>query len=673
MNNAHGPCHGSGQRGGAPLRGLVVIGVVIASIICPYSVQAKPSGAYISALVAEARRRRLAFEVEWLRLGHYRSGTFGGYESEADGVGFFLAPNGKEDPEAELEATLRGFVQGDAPTPDERATGSAASATGPSLEHPFCRFPARRLWLTRELQIDWRRLTSRGCPKFDAFLRETRPASVTLVFSSYYLNNPASAFGHTFLRIKKSNSLGLEHQDLLDYGVDYSANVDTKNPLLYAFKGITGMFPGTFRRLPFYYKVREYNDYESRDIWEYELNLKPIELALMVAHIWEVGSTYFDYYYMGENCSYHVLSVLEVANPEVQLLTHLGWPVLPADTVKALYKNPGLVRRVSYRPSNRTAFEHRVRRLSSTERELVLTLASDPHAEFPPGLSEQEKARALDGALDLIDYRHVRELLKDEEGGSLESLTQQALLERRAELLVTSEDASVEPPYREMPHTGHDTARLGLGSGWSESDGAVHSLNLRLALHDLADPVRGYPETAQIEFLPMELWYRAEHPQLKLEELTLVRIFSLNPISAFEHRWSWTVRTGLGRIRDKGCMDCLVGGGELGAGYTFSLWDKALMFWLMPHAELDVPLKSGLADTLRVGLGGVGGVRLRLHDNLIGLASAKWHALPGQEPATVWEGSGTLRFQYAKDFAFEAAGKLGPDDASLLGRSLIYF
>ena len=25
--------------------------------------------------------------------------------------------------------------------------------------------------------------------------------------------------------------------------------------------------------MPYYYKVREYNDYESRDLWEYELEL----------------------------------------------------------------------------------------------------------------------------------------------------------------------------------------------------------------------------------------------------------------------------------------------------------------------------------------------------------------------------------------------------------------
>ena len=73
-----------------------------------------PAGdAYVEALVARARAAQLARDPGWLKLVHYRLGMFGpgyhggGYESEADGEGFFLSPRGKGDPEAELEATLR--------------------------------------------------------------------------------------------------------------------------------------------------------------------------------------------------------------------------------------------------------------------------------------------------------------------------------------------------------------------------------------------------------------------------------------------------------------------------------------------------------------------------------------------------------------------------------------
>ena len=41
-----------------------------------------------------------------------------------------------------------------------------------------------------------------------------------------------------------------ERRELLDYGIDFSADVDTGNAVLYALKGLTGLFPGTFKRIP---------------------------------------------------------------------------------------------------------------------------------------------------------------------------------------------------------------------------------------------------------------------------------------------------------------------------------------------------------------------------------------------------------------------------------------
>ena len=58
---------------------------------------------------------------------------------------------------------------------------------------------------------------------------------------------------------------------------------------------------------------------ENRDVWEYELNLEPHEIERLLAHTWELGFTRFDYYFFDENCSYHLLSLLDVARPGVEL------------------------------------------------------------------------------------------------------------------------------------------------------------------------------------------------------------------------------------------------------------------------------------------------------------------------------------------------------------------
>jgi hypothetical protein len=161
----------------------------------PLAGSGAPDPTYLPELLAAARARALARDRAWLRLGHWRHRLLGGWKGEADGPGFFLAPHGKTDPEAELEATLRGFFS------DREAAPAGPPLSDPSLEHPQCRFPARFAWLAAALPIDLSRLPPRDCPRFEAFWKKVSARSVTLVFSSYYLNNPASAFGHTFLRL----------------------------------------------------------------------------------------------------------------------------------------------------------------------------------------------------------------------------------------------------------------------------------------------------------------------------------------------------------------------------------------------------------------------------------------------------------------------------------------
>ena len=65
---------------------------------------------YLSALIRSAREKRLAEERAWNVLLHYeKAGS--GMESLVDDPKFFLAPDGKKDPQAEIEATLAGLFE----------------------------------------------------------------------------------------------------------------------------------------------------------------------------------------------------------------------------------------------------------------------------------------------------------------------------------------------------------------------------------------------------------------------------------------------------------------------------------------------------------------------------------------------------------------------------------
>ena len=621
----------------------------------------RPDPAYLEELRARALALRLWEDPGWIRLGHWRRTAGGGWKSEADGPAFFRALFGKANPQAELDATLRGFFD-DRPVADE-------------LSDAQCRFPARFAFLAGRLGIDLARLPPRHCPRFEAFLDRVRPGSVTFVFSSYYLNNPASAFGHTFLRLDKaSEAREGKASELLDYGVDYAATVTTENALLYAFQGLFGLFHGNWNHMAYYYKVRQYADAESRDLWEYDLALTAGEVAMLTAHLWELGGTWFDYWYLDENCSYHVLGALEAAAPRLTLVEHVGrFVVLPSDTVKALFANPGLVRAVHYRPSIRTQFEARAARLSQEGRDAVAALDRDPAAPLPASFPPEAKAAVLDAAVDHLDLRFERELVVGNAPGAARA--RQVLLERRSALGVVSPPLEIAPPRERAPELGHGSSRVGASGGASTHRGPVAALDFRLALHDLGDPPAGYPGLSQIEFLPARVRFLPRDGRVELDDAWLVRVLSLNAVSRFDLRPSWRARVGATTVRDAGCASCVVGQGELGAGFT----GAAILGVLDLYGGADVavegaPRLAGISrGPVRVGVGPGGIARLRLGDLAAVVADGRWRWLPGANPAHTYEVRAGLRLHLARDVSLTVDARRTPAEGEATAGVLGYF
>jgi hypothetical protein len=631
-----------------------------------------PGDAYVESLVARARAQGLAETRAWLRLGHYRLGMLGtgflggGYTSEADSEAFFLAPQGKSDPQAELSATLRAFF-----APASATTGPLGEGERGTDGHPLCRFPGRFLYLREALGIDAARLPVQSCPGFETFYSELDPGSITLLFSSYYLNNPASAFGHTFLRVNKAHTLTVgKRRELLDYGIDFSADVDTDNALIYGVKGLAGLFPGTFKRIPYFYKVRQYNDYESRDLWEYEIELSPAQLTLLVAHLWELGQAYFRYYYLSENCSYQILALLDVANPELDLMSRLHSPVLPSDTVKILFTEPGLVRSRRYRPSLRTQLKARVATLDGDERELVEELAYDPDVPFPSTLSSESRVHVLDAAADLIDIRYGEEIVM--KTGTEGARKKQRVLERRAELLVPSADLFVHPPTQRAPEVGHGSARFGLGASVAK-DRAAPTLDFRVNLHDLADPSDGYPEHFAIEFMHVRLQLWSDR-RLEVDDLALFRVVSLTPQTHFDRQLSWKLDVGGDTLDDAGCDRCFAPHIKGGTGAAFSFIDDALLMYAMVDGLIAYSgALEGLEDThLRLGVGPSGGVRMRFHPRFLTLLTGEIFWLPEQDPRTSYRVDLVTRVLVTRVLGFELSGRLARGGPSAQLITLLY-
>lgn len=543
---------------------------------------------YLQELMQRARQERLADRPEWRALLHYKPRLLGpGVESLVDAESFFNSPVGKSNPEAELEATLASFFVG---------------ADGRD-QHPQCRFIARYTWLKRALNFDSERLPERRCAAFQRWFSRFSPQQLTLIFPAAYLNNPASMFGHTLLRLDAKGQD--ERTRLLAYTVNFAARTDEERGLTFAAKGLFGGYPGRFSIAPYYLKVKEYGDIENRDIWEYQLNFTPDEIERLLQHVWEFQSAYFDYFFLDENCAYHLLALLEVARPTLKLTDQFRWWAVPADTVRAVTETPGLLKGVVFRPARSTLLKRRLTRMDGTLEKLTKQLALgrlEPEADAIERLPPVAQAQALELAIDYLAYRETAEP-RAQEGIDRLSLM---LLQARNQIDAPSQ-APFMPAPKVRPDQGHESARIGFGYGFEEP-GSFLQFEFRPGYHDLLDPEGGYTRGAKIQFFNTVLRAHPDDGKVELERFDAIDLISLSPWNRFMRPFSWKVNLGAVRKRFDDGERALVGRLNPGIGVSYELPGNSLVY---AFAEGSLEVSDRFEPVLAAGIGPAWGI---LHD-----------------------------------------------------------
>lgn len=529
----------------------------------------------VAKLVTRARTLGLAQHPQWRDLLHYKPRIIrAGVESLVDDPGFFLAPDGKTNPQAELEATVAALF----------APGTQG-AVGDDV--PACRFVARYQWLRDALGVDAPHRPAVDCERYRDWRAALNAQSITLIFAASFLNNPASMYGHTLLRIDAHGQD--ERTRLLGTAVNYAANTTDRAGFVYALKGLTGGYRGQFSLAPYFVKVREYNDLESRDLWEYRLNLTTAEIDRLLAHLWELMPAYFDYYFFDENCSYHLLSLLEVARPGIALTDQFPVWATPVDTLRAVAAVPGLVGPVAYRPAASTLLRHRMAVLAPPSVPLAQALGEQRTAvddERLTALSPAQQAEVLESAHVYASFNYAA--AGEESEASRAHL--HALLQARSRLPAGEPQPPPVPPVR--PEQGHETARLDIGLG---RDGGRNfgELRVRGSYHDLLDPEAGYVRGAQIEFFALSA--RRYEDTVQLEEFLPVNIISLAPRDAFIQPWSWKLAAGWTRLRLADGARPLAGRIAGGGGVSGEFGDSLAALLLEATLDVDSALDKGYA------------------------------------------------------------------------------
>ena len=508
----------------------------------------------------------LADERYWHLLLHFTS-----KESEIDDKKFFFAKDGKSNPQSELHATIDAFY-------NETSFDDNSSA---------CRFPARLEWLKEKL--DLKDLPSVTCKKYDEILKQLDPKSVTLVFPAAHINSPASMFGHTFLRINSSYN-----SKLLSYAINYAAAADPEkeNGLVFAIKGLSGGYYGTYSLLPYYDKLKEYRDTEARDIWEYDLNLTPRETKQMLRHIWELSDTSSFYYFFTRNCSYNMLWLLEVARPSLHLRENFRYQVIPLETVHVV-EDQNIVIAKNYRASKRSELLAYEKVLSKDNQEKVLRLIDQKigvqNIVKDMNISLEQKQYILEAAVDILEYKLMQNKIKKED--YLKRFYE--ISSARASLGEGKPLDIATPPN---PDLGDRALRTSIAQGYRNGQ-PIEYLGIRPAYHNIHDNSIGFMRGTQIDFLDFELSYSKD--KVQVEKATLLSLESLSQRTTFFPEFSWRMKTGF----DKNFMDddthYIF---TAGAGYSWGNKDGYIYVLADPYVYFNTNFQLGVGSSLGVVL-----------------------------------------------------------------------
>ena len=464
-------------------------------------------------------------EKYWLKLLHFEKGS-----SKADGEKFFLSPNGKKNPEAELKATISAFFD-----PNMKV--------GWFNYHPQCVFRARYEFL-KEMGL-LKEAPVIECHEFEEWKKGLNAESITLIFSSSYPNNPSSLFGHTLLRLNQKD----KKNDLLDYAVAFSAIPEKEDPgLVFAFKGFSGGYKGLFEITKYYTKVNEYNNGESRDLIEYNLAMTPEELDRIINHLWEIyQTTYFDYYFADENCSAVLADLIAVGYiDDDRVNTHARWYYLPGEMVKHFSKLDGRIKSTNYRPSLKKQIAKTWENLTAEENENVVAILDQE--VLPDNIAD---AKVLDAVIAYLDFTHYRtkQKLSDRHQKMLRSALVMRAKLPKAQIVKETYDQNNMPEYSHNPQKFSFFTRL-------ENHNTIAGFEIKQGYHDLMSNDRGFDAFSQFDILTASLIYDFKNNKLEFDKITLVDLISLHEYTYYDPQLSWRAKITNERIFDLDCTVC---------------------------------------------------------------------------------------------------------------------
>lgn len=231
------------------------------------------------------------------------------------------------------------------------------------LAEYYCEYPATYLVMKNHISA-LPAANFQDCKNLQPFLNDV--SGLSIVFAAGYMGNPASYFGHMFIKIERSDTK--LKNETFNIGADVPEN---ENPILYMFKGLFGAYQTDYKSTTYYKQTHAYSQLEGRDLYEYKLKLSPQQVTFLTLHLYELQQASFDYYFTHRNCAYEIYRYLYT----LKVLPEIGVKPFfyPVHLIDYLEQNQ-LIKQQEYTPSNKTKFSQLFFELSAVQRAKLETL-----------------------------------------------------------------------------------------------------------------------------------------------------------------------------------------------------------------------------------------------------------------------------------------------------------
>jgi hypothetical protein len=485
---------------------------------------------------------KLSRQAMWMQLLHYDNETNG---SEIKSTSFFLSDYGAKDPMQELQATIQQY--------DEPWRSDAN-------QHARCRFPARYYWLNQHINLpDFNQWKTR-CKRFLKWSKFESLRSISLLLVSGYFGNPASAFGHSLLKLNTAETD--DPQELFDLSINFGALVpENEGTIPYVIRGLFGGYDAGYSDRYYYTQDLVYSRREFRDIWSYELNLTRPQRELLVMHLWEIVAKKYDYYFLTENCAFRLAKLLELVTGETFTANTRLW-YLPVETfhslvdIDQLWREQGrsqLIRKVHYHPSSQRAMHQEFDQLEKNEVGVAKRVISKMGKVDDSGLSNlppERQSRILEALLSYYNFQIISE--QPEENPETMSAKKQVLIER----LNLPANLHPKPEIPELSSPVNDSRPLVLGMGIGQDLDRNNYTILHWTPYSKEWLAINNGEGDEFVLLDLGLALPG-NGEIFVEKIDILRIRKLNLAKddfSTESKWSWELQiTGrhLGNLEDK--------------------------------------------------------------------------------------------------------------------------